>query len=331
MAYMPSQDYSKKNPFYTLTASYIIMMQAAHTRLHLQDSPFTRFASQTRNLPKNFYTKTPRKETIMLLNAQNNRINIDNTDMDYVSFGKGKKPLIMLPGLGDGLSTVKGMALPLAVTYRIYAADYTVYIFSRKNKLEKEYSTRQMADDQAKAMAALGISHADVIGVSQGGMIAQYLAIDHPELVHKLVLAVTLSRPNETIQTAVSTWIQLASRGDHKNLMINTAEKSYSDKALKKYRMLYPLLGKIGKPKDFERFLIQADACLKHDAYAKLHKISCPTLVIGGDSDQIAGVHSSPELATAIQDSELYIYNGLGHAAYEEARDFNDRILRFLL
>ena len=50
-----------------------------------------------------------------------------------------------------------------------------------------------MALDIAAAMDTLGIKNADIFGVSQGGMIAQYLAIDRPDLVNKLVLAVTLS------------------------------------------------------------------------------------------------------------------------------------------
>lgn len=38
--------------------------------------------------------------------------------MDYVTFGKGKETLIMIPGLGDGLNTVKGMAQSLSFVYR---------------------------------------------------------------------------------------------------------------------------------------------------------------------------------------------------------------------
>lgn len=98
--------------------------------------------------------------------------------MDYVVFGKGRECLVMIPGLGDGLVTVKGMARVLAVTYRMYAKNYTVYMFSRKNGLEKGYSTKDMARDQAEAMEALGILRAKVLGVSQGGMIAQYLAAE---------------------------------------------------------------------------------------------------------------------------------------------------------
>lgn len=73
----------------------------------------------------------------MLYHAKNGSIFVDGADMDYISFGNGKENLVMLPGLGDGLSTVKGMAFPFAFMYRIYAKEYKVYVFSRKTACRK--------------------------------------------------------------------------------------------------------------------------------------------------------------------------------------------------
>lgn len=266
----------------------------------------------------------------MLLKAKNGTIPIGDTDMDYISFGKGNKVLIILPGLGDGLTTVKGTALPFAIGYRAYAADYKVYVFSRKNQLKEGYSTRDMAKDQAEAMKMLDIANADIMGVSQGGMIAQYLAIDYPNFVNRLVLAVTLSKQNETVQKVVGSMIEMAKCGDYKSLMTETAEKSYSERYLKKHRFLYSLLRRVGKPKDFSRFLLQANSCIHHNTYDELDKIVCPTLILGGDSDKMVGTRSSIEMKERIGNSELFIYEGLGHAAYEEAKDFNARVLSFL-
>ena len=108
----------------------------------------------------------------MFYNAKNNNIKIEQSDMDYISFGKGNKNLIIIPGLGDGLRTVKGMAIPLAFMYKKFAKEYTVYIFSRRNNLTNGFTTQDMAQDIAKAMNLLNISNADILGVSQGGMIA---------------------------------------------------------------------------------------------------------------------------------------------------------------
>ena len=266
----------------------------------------------------------------MFYNAHNGSVRVGNSEMDYISFGNGNKNLIMLPGLGDGLATVKGMAFVFSMMYRIYAKEFAVYVFSRKNYMQEGYSTREMAKDHAEAMTALGISRADVLGISQGGMIAQYLAIDYPDLVNKLILAVTSANSNEIIKRVAGVWIEMAKQGNYKDLMIDTAEKSYSEKYLKKYRRIYPLIGKIGKPKSFKRFLIQAASCISHNAYAELSNIVCPTLVIGGDCDKIVGTTAASAIAKKISHSELFIYNGLGHAAYEEAKDFNERILNFL-
>lgn len=267
----------------------------------------------------------------MFYHAHNGSVRVGNSEMDYISFGKGNKNLIMLPGLGDGLSTVKGMAFLFSMMYRIYAKEFTVYVFSRKNRLPEGYSTRKMAKDQADAMTALGISKAHILGISQGGMVAQYLAIDHPNLIDHLVLAVTSSKPNEILENVVGAWMEIATQGNYKALMIDTAEKSYSENYLKKYRRLYPFLGKMGKPKSFQRFLIQAASCITHNAHDELHKILCPTLIIGGNCDQIVGTAAASAIADQIRGSELFIYKNLGHAAYEEAKDFRARVLNFMI
>ncbi len=266
----------------------------------------------------------------MLYHAQNGTIQIENAEIDYVCYGTGDKILIMLPGLGDSLRSIKGTALPFALAYHKHSADYKVYMFSRKYPIKEGYSIRDMARDQAEAMKALGITQADIVGVSQGGMISQYLAIDYPELVRKLVLVVTTARLSDSLRPTIEHWISLAKEENYAEIMLDTTRRSYSDAYLEKHKHLIPLLGKIGKPKDFSRFLIQANACLNHDSTPELHKITCPTMVVGGDSDQIVGSHSSAELASQIEGSELLIYEGLGHATYEEAKDFFDKVLEFL-
>lgn len=266
----------------------------------------------------------------MFYHASNNNLKISQNDLNYVRFGKGKKNLIIIPGLGDGLRTVKGMAMPLAFMYRQFAKDYTVYIFSRRNNLPKGFTTKDMAQDIVEAMDLLNIPNANVFGVSQGGMIAQYIAIDHPEKVKHLILAVTTSKPNEIINAVVGNWVKLAEKADYKNIFIDTAERSYSEKYLKKYRKYYGILWRLSQPKSYERFIIQANACLTHNAYDDLDKIKCSTLIIGGEQDRIVGAEASKEMATKIQNSELYLYQDYGHAAYEEAKDFNRRILSYL-
>lgn len=267
----------------------------------------------------------------MFYNAREGNVTVNGSTMNYIEFGKGGKPFVILPGLGDGLKTVQGQAKNMALYYRCFAKLFRVYMFSRKNELDQGYTTKDMADDQKAALEQLGIESCYVMGVSQGGMIAQHLAIHYPEMVDKLVIGVSLSRQNAEIQTAVRKWIGLARSGDYKTLMIDTCEALYSPKTLKKYRLMYPILSRFGKPDDFHRFLVQANACLTHNTYDQLHQIKCPTLVIGGDSDKVTGPDASADMADKITGSKLILYQGLGHAAYEESKDFCDQVIHFLL
>ena len=263
------------------------------------------------------------------MNAKNCRLCLGGDTMDYICFGSGKKPLVILPGVGDGLKTVRGTALPFSLMYRTLRRDFRVYVFSRRNSLPEQYTTREMARDLAEAMRLLGLRDAAVVGVSQGGMIAQWLAVDRPELVGRLVLTVTLARPNDTVREAVGLWMEQARRGDYRGIMTDSAERSYSEKRLRLMRPMYALLGSVGKPKSFDRFLTQAESCLTHDAFAELPKISCPTLVIGGREDKVVTGAASEELAAQIPGAKLVMYDGLSHGLYEEAGDYLERVADF--
>ena len=266
----------------------------------------------------------------MFYNAKNGTVQLDNTQMEYIAFGYGKKDVILIPGLGDGLRTVKGMALPFAYMYREYAKEYRVYVFSRKKVLEEGCTTRDMARDMKIAMEKIGIEKADIIGVSQGGMIAQYIAIDYPQIVKKLVLAVTVPKSNEILENVVGTWMEWAKQDRYKDIQIDTAEKMYTEEYLRKNRWLYPVLGSVGKPKDFSRFIIMAKACLTHNAYEELDKIQMPCLVIGAKQDKVVGSEASEELIAKIPGSQLYMYPDYGHGVFDEAKNFNPIIREFI-
>ncbi|MBR1813811.1 MAG: alpha/beta hydrolase [Lachnospiraceae bacterium] len=260
---------------------------------------------------------------------KNGSVRIGRTDMFYVSFGSGPRNMVILPGLSDGLATVKGKAWILSLPYRKYFRDYTIYMFSRKNDMPEGYTIENMADDQILAMKTLGIKQAALLGVSQGGMITQVMVMKYPELVTKLILAVTAPDANDTAKAAVSSWIEMVKQGDHKALMVDTAKKMYSDGYLKKYGWSFPLIAIFTKPKSYDRFLKNAYAILEFDVRDSLSKISCPTLILAGSEDHTVGNEAAYELKNGIPGSELFVYQGLGHGAFEEANDFYERVFEF--
>lgn len=250
---------------------------------------------------------------------------------DFIRFGRGGRVLVMLPGLGDGLKTVRGTAVPMAWMYRGFSENFTVYALSRKRMLTEGYSTREMAEDVWRFLTEMGIEKADILGVSMGGMIAQWLAVDHPEIVEHLVLAVTCPCPNPIITDCIGNWVELAKTGDHTAFMESNVQKIYSDAYYQKNKARIPLVAQMTKPKSYDRFFTQAQACLSHDALAELHRIQAKTLVVGGEKDVCLGGEASKDMAKIIPGAKLHMYGQWGHGLYEEAKDFNKIVMDFLL
>lgn len=250
--------------------------------------------------------------------------------MDYVTFGKGKKSLVIIPGLGDGLQTVKGKAKLFFLSYRLLAKHYKIYVFSRINELRQGYTTRDMAADVAEAMETLNLYAAYVMGISQGGMIAQWLAVDFPGRVQRLILAVTTAEPSQLARERIEHWQKLSQSGNFKHLMLDIAQHSYTQKSYQKWRFLYNIMGRLGRIKDEKRIVIQSQSCLEHNSLEVLKEIHCPTLVLGALEDDVIGVKGSKELAKAISGCQLLILKHSGHALYEENKAFQEAVCEFL-
>lgn len=267
----------------------------------------------------------------MILHAKSGTLQLQSGSMDYIRFGSGSKNLIFLPGLGDSLRSIRGLALPLALIYRSFAKHYTVYMFSRRQPLNMGCTTQDLAADQIAAMDALGIGCADLIGVSMGGMISQQLASAYPERIRKLVLVVTCPEPNPVLLESVNEWMDCAKRGDHTALMESNVRRIYSEAYYRRNRWLIPIVGKFSKPKSYNRFLVQANACLHHNAMTGLSRIQAETLVIGGEKDVALGGDASRTLAQNIPNARLKMYPEGGHGLYDEEKDLQKQILDFLL
>ena len=249
--------------------------------------------------------------------------------MNAVSFGKGPRPMLLISGLN--LRDVRGpdAAFGLWALYRGFGRDHTVWCFDRREDLPVHYSLSQIAEDTAAGMEALGLRDADVLGVSQGGMIAQYLAIEHSSLVRRLVLGVTLSRPNSTLTARISDWCASARRGELAKIAEDYMRSNYSPGYLRRVGPFLPLLIRAMKTMSPERFLTLAESCLTCDTYGRLGEIRCPVLVLGGGRDRIVTADGSREIAERLG-CEIHIYENGGHSVYEEqAKDFNRRVSEF--
>ena len=251
----------------------------------------------------------------------------DNVEIPYFSFGSGERTMVILPGLD--VKSVLLAAKSVEAAYRCFADDWTVYVFDRRKIIPAGYSIREMAADTAAMMHQLGIGAADVFGASQGGMIAQYLAADHPELVHSVVLGSSTARCNEVIGATCEKWIAYAEKRDITGLTGDFIDRLYSDNTIKQFRDFLMHMNDHVSAEDLDRFIILAKSIFGFDAREDLKKVSCPALVIGAEKDLAVGGEAAYELAELLG-CELYVYGReYGHCVFDEAPDYKQRLLDF--
>ena len=262
----------------------------------------------------------------MILDTIEGKIGISHGSMDYVAFGHGRKPVVLIPGLS--FRRLRGSAVMLAKMYKVLTGEYRVVVFDRRDVIHEDITAADLADDIAEGMDALGIGRAHIVGISQGGMIAQYLALRHPEKTARIVLGVTLSRPNDTLREAIGTWTELVSDGNMKGFFEDMLYRSYSEAYVKKYRHIIPAIIRFVDIIPADRFITLANSCLTCNTYDRLGEIRSPVLVLGARKDRIVTARASEEIAEKLG-CGIYMYDDLGHSAYEEAPDFNKRIYDF--
>ncbi|MBQ1632505.1 MAG: alpha/beta hydrolase [Clostridia bacterium] len=264
----------------------------------------------------------PPKETLV------KTVTIGGTEMDYLHFGNenGEK-LVILPGLA--LKSVTGSAEGIVFAYALLAKDYDVYLFDHIKEEPDGYTVADMARDTLAVFDTLGLTRVHLMGVSMGGMVAQRIAIDAPERVTSLILCSTAMNMTHSNREAFANWISFAEARNTPALMESFGETVYTPSFYAQYKDAIIASGEGAAERDFSNFLISVNAVLSFDVSDEIQKIACPVLVLGAEEDWALGVQASYDLAHALR-CESYIYEGYGHAVYDEAPDFLDRIAAFL-
>ena len=250
-------------------------------------------------------------------------------ETDVLVFGSGAKPLLLLPGLS--VSSVLTNAAAVAHAYQAFSDPFTVYLPDRRKRLPAGYSVWDMAADTAAVMDALAIAAADVIGVSQGGMIAMCLALTAPERVAKLALCSTAAFVAPQADAVLGEWMRLASTGDAAALTASFYEKLFSPAVLRAFGLTESAAGLPPlTPEEQARFTALAGAAVGFDIRSRLGEIRCPALVLGAENDAVLTGEAVKETADLLG-CERYLYPApYGHGVYDEAADFKARLLRFL-
>ncbi len=264
------------------------------------------------------------------MKAEVSTVKTDDFTMDYCRFGKGAKALVMIPGLS--IVNVLNSANSIAAAYDVLTEDYTFYVMERRNNLPDQYTVEDTAKDTVKAVSALGLEYFSLCGASYGGMVSMYIAASWPEKVEKAVVASTAANVTEEPYKVVGSWVELAQKGDPLTLYMAFGEALYPKDVYEASKPLIKELAAGVTEEDLRRFTVLAKGMKGFNLIDSLDKIKCPLFVVGDKQDKVLGADASMEIEKAMQGKpgfEMYMYDGFGHAVFDLAPDFKERVLAF--
>lgn len=250
-----------------------------------------------------------------------------NGNIAYVKIGDGPKPMVILPGIA--LRSTLASADIIAERFTMFS-DYTIYLVDDRMAVQEGYTLENRAGDVAALMKTLGIRDACIFGASMGGMVAQYLAIEHPDLVKKAVMAATSPKIEGDVSALITQWIRMANQEELPLLIKKMNRDIYSEKTMQVYgEVLDHIVGGVSD-EELDKFRILAEAVQKHDTLDRLGKIQCEVLIVGSLGDHVLGSEASLLLKKEIKNSTLIMYEDTyGHAVFDEAADFKEHMLAF--
>lgn len=253
-------------------------------------------------------------------------IGVGNGTNRYLVFGSGSRPFVMIPGLS--INSPLDSAGAVAKAYSAFARDYRVILIDRRDEPEEGCDIASLSEDVRAVMDAENARGAYVFGVSQGGMIAQELAVAHPGYVSRLALASTLSAVNETAERVITNWATLASEGRTEELTLDFIGKVYSEGFAGRYGRFLAEMNKKLKRSQLDRFVRLALAGKDFDVSERLKEIKCPCLVLAGENDAVTTA-AAAEKTACLLGCRCVILPGYCHAVYDEAPEFKDILLSF--
>lgn len=257
-------------------------------------------------------------------------VDASGTELYYERAGEGE-PLLLIQGMS---ATHLAWGRPLLDQLE---SSFDCIVFDnrgmgRSGQAELPFTTADLAGDTAALLDALELETAHVVGISMGGMIAQELALAHPERIRTLTIGASYCGGPEGKLMAPEDLQMLGTAyasGEPEQVFramweINLSPDFRADDS--RFAAFTEMGSALPAPQPV--VLQQMRACGAHNTSERLGQISLPTLVIHGDVDRLLGYDNGREIAALIPGARLATLEGIGHMFWWEQPQRSAELIR---
>jgi pimeloyl-ACP methyl ester carboxylesterase len=257
---------------------------------------------------------------------------LDGRRVYYEEHGSGD-PVLLVNGLGADHT-----AWALQTEY--LAEHFRVVVFDNPGVGQTEgppgpYTTALFGDVAASLVRDLGIENAHVVGASMGGLIAQQVAVRHPEIVRSLILHCSWWEADPYTQALIRSWQTFARAAGMRDLFrqiwLWVFTPRFFEERAETFEELERQIAQDPHAQTVDAFCDQAEACLSHVALEQIADVTAPTLITVGDGDILTPPAHSHALHERIAGSTLHVWPRMGHAPFWEIPDEFNRLNRDFL
>jgi 3-oxoadipate enol-lactonase len=257
-------------------------------------------------------------------------VDASGTELHYLRAGEGE-PMLLIQGMS---ATHLAWGRPFLDELE---RSFDTIVFDNRGmglsgRAELPFTIAGLATDTVGLLDALELKSVHLVGISMGGMIAQELALAHPERIRTLTIGASYcGGPEGTLMAP-------------EDLRMLTAAYA-SGEAEQVFRAMWEINLSPGFRADDSRFaaftemgsalpapqpvvLQQMRACGAHDTHERLGQIDLPTLVIHGDVDRLLGYANGRQIAALIPGARLETLEGVGHMFWWEQPQHSAELIR---
>ena len=258
------------------------------------------------------------------------KIGVNGIELYYELSGPEGAPVLVLSN-GIMMSTASWAYQSTVLNRHLRVLLYDCRGMWKSDHPEGSYSMEEHADDLAGLLNALEIEQAHIAGISYGAEVSMMFALRYPEKARSLIVIDGVSEIHPLLRAQTYPWLMAAERHDAE-LLLNTsyhmnfaedwirANQAFIDSSVERYALL-----------DMDALVRLMKSFYALEITAELPNIQAPTLVVAGEEDLIKGREYAEIIAAQIQNSELVIVPGAGHAlCLEKPAVLNTLLLGFV-